>query len=669
MAAERTFYITTPIYYPNDRLHIGHTYTTVAADALARYHRLRGHRTWFLTGTDEHGANIERRAREAGVQPLDYVNPIVDWIRDLWRTLHISYDDFIRTTEERHRRRVQEIFTRLYRQGDIYKGVYRGLYCVNCEAYYGEDELVDGACPIHQRPVEEVAEESYFFRLSRYQDRLLEHLERHPDFVRPETRRNEVVAFIRQGLKDLSVSRTSVRWGIPVPFDPKHVIYVWIDALANYITALDWPDGERFRAFWPADAHVVGKDILRFHAVIWPALLMALDLPLPRCVYAHGWLLIGGGKMGKSRAGGQVIEPLALVRKYGVDAVRYFLLREVPFGTDGEYSEEKLARRINADLANDLGNLVWRTLSMIERFAEGRIPTPDPARDDGRLQEAARAAFERVEAALERLELNAALAAAWDLLAVANKYIDEAAPWDLRRSGDRGRLDTVLYNLAETLRLVAVLVSPFLVESPARILAQLGRDDVPGFGSWDRARAWGQTRPGTPVRKAEPLFPRLDLEEVLGQASAPVGGNGPEGGASAGGQPARAGAEPPPPAARTDAAPAAAGPQAGTIDVADLARIDLRVAEVVAAEPVAGSDRLLKLRLRLDGGERTVVAGIARHYRPEELVGRRLVVVANLRPRAIRGVVSEGMVLAAEAGDHLALLTTDRPVTPGARVR
>lgn len=515
-----TFYITTPIYYPNDRLHIGHTYTTVAADALARYHRLKGNDTWFLTGTDEHGQNVERAARRAGKEPLEYIDPIVDWIQQLWATLEISYDDFIRTTQPRHKKRVQQIFQQLYDQGDIYKGTYRGLYCVHCEAFYPEGELTEeGLCPVHEKPVEWVEEESYFFRLSKYGDALLRHIEANPDFVQPETRRNEVTSFIRQGLEDLSVSRTTFKWGIPVPFDPDHVIYVWVDALANYITALGWPgvegegDAQLYRRFWPATVHLIGKDILRFHAIIWPALLLALGQPLPKMVYGHGWLLIGGGKIGKSRAGGQVIDPFALVEKYGVDAVRYFLLREVPFGNDGTYSEEALVKRINSDLANDLGNLVWRTASMIERFAGGTVPAPVAQYDDGILRETAAGVFQRVEAALDRLELNTALEECWTLIKGANKYIDQQAPWDLNKRGERDHLHTVLYNIAESIRLAGVLLSPFLVKTPAKLWAQMGItvDEV----RWDEDQRWGGLAPGSRVHKAEPLFPRLDPDEVL----------------------------------------------------------------------------------------------------------------------------------------------------------
>ena len=697
-AGRRTFYITTPIYYPNDRLHIGHTYTTVAADALARYHRLRGDETWLLTGTDEHGQKIERAARKAGKEPLEYIDPIVAATRELWRRLHISYDDFIRTTEPRHTQRVQAIFQRLYDQGDIYKGVYEGLYCTSCEAYYTESELLDGRrCPVHETPVERLQEESYFFRLSKYAQPLLEHIERHPDFIQPPARRNEVVAFIRQGLQDLSVSRTSFRWGIPVPFDPDHVIYVWIDALANYITALGWPDGELYRRFWPADVHLIGKDILRFHAIIWPALLMALGEPLPRRVYGHGWLLIDGGKIGKSRAGGQVIDPVQLIEKYGVDPVRYFLLREVPFGEDGAYSEEALVRRINTDLANDLGNLAWRTTGMIERFLDGRIPERPGNASDGVLAAAARETAARVEAALEGFDLPAALQAIWELIGRANKYIDEQAPWALRRAGDTERLAAVLYDVAETARVVGVLLSPFLVETPSRLWTQLGLGADYRPRSWQDGLEWGQLPPGARVVRDRPLFPRIEEDEpatggagtaaatpAAEQAAAPTGAAGrgtaadsPAGQRTAAGSP-RGGTmpDPVPPAGPEAGQATAGGGQAsgagGTADmitIEEFARIQLRTARVIAAERHPRADRLLRLEVDLGDERRQIVAGIAGHYRPEELVGKTVVIVANLRPAVIRGVESQGMVLAAEDDGRVALLTTDRPVTEGSRVR
>lgn len=646
------FYLTTPIYYPNDRLHIGHTYTTVAADALARYHRLRGHDTWFLTGTDEHGLNIQRRAQAEGKQPLDYINPIVDWIKQLWQRLHISYDDFIRTTEPRHMQRVQQIFQKLYDQGDIYLGTYRGLYCVRCEAYLAEGDLnPDRTCPIHEQPVEWMEEQTYFFRLSAYADRLLEHIAQHPHFIQPESRRNEVIGFIKQGLEDLSVSRTSFSWGIPVPFDPDHVIYVWIDALANYITAVGYPDSGHYQRFWPADLHLIGKDILRFHAVIWPALLIALGEPLPQCVYGHGWLMIDGGKIGKSRAGQQVIDPLALIERYGVDPVRYFLLREVPFGADGTYSEEALARRLNTDLANDLGNLVWRTTAMIERFTGGKVPDPSGAEPTD-LRPASESVRARVEAALDKFELNAALAAIWELLAAANKTIDTEAPWDLNRRGDQARLGRVLYDVAETSRQVAVLLTPFLVETPERIYAQLGfAEDVRGTG-WETGLGWGRLPVGSQVARREPLFPRLDIEALFGD------GDGEDGRAdSANNEPEG-----------KEAATVAEGVE--QIDIELFTRLDLRAALILAAERVAGADRLLRLRVSLGNEEREVVAGIAQAYAdPQQLVGRTAVLVANLKPAKIRGIVSQGMLLAAGEGAELTLITPDKPVPPGSKIR
>lgn len=657
MASERkTFYVTTPIYYTNRNLHIGHTYSTVAADALARYHRLKGYDTWFLTGTDEHGQNIERTARAAGQEPLPYINDIVASIKELWATLHISYDDFIRTTEPRHKERVQAIFQRLYDQGDIYKATYEGLYCTACEAYYTESQLGEGRiCPDHGRPVEKFREESYFFRQSKYAERLLAHIEANPDFIQPTTRRNEVVSFIKQGLEDLCVSRTSFKWGIQVPFDPDHVIYVWIDALANYITALGWPDGELYKRFWPAQVHLIGKDILRFHAIIWPILLMALDLPLPKQVYGHGWVLVDGAKMSKTV--GNVIDPVALVDKYGVDAVRYFLLREVPFGQDGNYNEEALIRRTNVDLANDLGNLLSRTTAMIERFSDGRIPAPVATADDGELSALAGEVVEQMEAALERLDLPQALASLWRLIGRANKYIDEKAPWNLAKLAREGatadaerarqQLHTVLYNLAETLRLSAVLLAPFLVETPEGMWRQLGLSGSPRAAGWDAGSVWGQLEPGITVQRGEPLFPRIEL----------------------------------PPAEQADAvassAAASAGKQAGTggeqseqIQISDFQRIDLRVAEIVSAAPVPGADRLLQLQIKIGDEERQLVAGIAQHYKPEELPGKQIVVVANLKPAKIRGVESRGMLLAAtDADGKLALVSPERPVGSGAKVK
>ena len=644
------FYITTPIYYPNSNLHIGHSYTTVAADALARYHRFRGDDTWFLTGTDEHGQKIGRTAVSVGTTPQAYVDNMVAGIQRLWAALHISYDDFIRTTEPRHERVVQQIFQKLHDQGDIYKAEYEGWYCVGCEAFYTETQVKewpDGKCPDHDRPVEWVKEESYFFRQSNYADRLLAHIGANPDFIQPPSRRNEIVSFIRQGLEDLCVSRTTFDWGIPVPFDPKHVIYVWVDALSNYITAIGYNQngpgkhGPLWDRFWPADVHLIGKDILRFHAIIWPILLMALDLPLPEKVYGHGWVLLQSGKMSKTL--GNVVDPLELIPKYGVDAVRYYLLREVPFGQDGTYSEEALVLRTNVDLANDLGNLLSRATQMIEKFAGGSVPALPAADDDGILKDLSREVLTEYEAALGRLDLPGALAALWRLINRANKYIDETAPWALAKApaGDsqRNRLAAVLYNLAETLRFAAVLLVPFLVETPERIWSQLGLTGDVRTSNYDTAVQWGQTPAGNRIARGQPLFPRIDLKAQEATASAP------------------------------NVANERAEGVVELISIDDFAKVQLRVAEVVAAEKVEKAYKLLKLQIRIGEETRQIVSGIAKYYTPESLVGKRIVVVANLKPVKLRGIESQGMLLAASNDEGLTLVTTDVPIATGAKVK
>lgn len=524
----RKFYITTPIYYPSDRLHIGHAYTTVAADALARFHRLCGHDTFFLTGTDEHGQKIQRKAQAAGKAPQEFVDGIVAGILRLWEHLRITHDDFIRTTEPRHKRVVQQIFQRLHDQDDIYKSEYEGWYCVDCEGFYTEtqyQELPEGRCPDHDKPLERVRVEGYFLRLSKYADRLLAYIEEHPEFIQPESRRNEMVNFIRQGLEDLSVSRTTFDWGIQVPFDPKHVIYVWVDALSNYITAIGYlsDDPARlplFDRYWPADVHLVGKEIVRFHTVIWPILLMALDLPIPRQVFGHGWLVLDGGKMSKTR--GNVVDPHVLMDRYGVDAVRYFLLREIPFGADGFYSEEALVARTNADLANDLGNLLSRSTAMIGRFTGGVVPAAAPGTDDGILSGLAGEVAEAYTRHMERLELSDAMAAVMRLVGRANKYIDETAPWDLSRratAGDRAaaeRLGAVLYNLAEVQRIAALMLVPAMPEAPEKIWHQLGLDGDPRSQRWPDASRWGLFPAGVSVRRGDPLFPRIEQPDMVG---------------------------------------------------------------------------------------------------------------------------------------------------------
>ncbi len=522
--ARGKFYVTTPIYYPSASLHIGHAYTTVAADVLARFHRLRGEDVFFLTGTDEHGQKIQRKAEAAGKHPREFVDGIVAGIKHLWERLRISYDDFIRTTEERHKGVVQRIFERLRERGDIYKAEYEGWYCTDCESFYTETQYQDfpgGRCPDHDKPLERLREESYFFRMSRYADALLRHIEENPDFIQPPSRRNEMVNFIKQGLEDLCVSRTSFDWGVRVPFDPRHVVYVWVDALSNYISAIGYLSDDpklrqRFERYWPADVHLVGKEIVRFHTVIWPILLMALELPLPRRVFGHGWLVLESGKMSKAR--GNVIDPHALMDRYGVDAVRYFLVREIPFGADGFYSEEALVARYNADLANDLGNLLSRSTAMVERFLGGIVPDPAEAEDDGVLRGAAEEAARAVEEHMERLELSDAAAAVLRLAQRANKYIDETAPWELARDPLRlRRLGGVLYSLLEAQRVAAVLLTPFLVEAPEKIWHQLGLDGDVRAARWPEDLAWGGLSGGARVRRGAPLFPRV-VEEAEGAA-------------------------------------------------------------------------------------------------------------------------------------------------------
>ncbi len=656
----KTFYITSPIYYPSDKLHIGHAYTTVAGDAMARYKRLRGYDVMYLTGTDEHGQKIERKAKEKGVPPQQFVDGIVAGIKELWSKLEISYDDFIRTTEERHKQVVSRVFQRFVDQGDIYLGTYEGWYCTPCETFFLERQLIDGNCPDCGRPVEKVQEECYFFKMNKYADRLLQFLEEHPDFVQPESRRNEIINnFIKPGLEDLAVSRTTFDWGIKVPGDPKHVIYVWIDALLNYITALgygsDQPD--KFNKYWPADVHLVGKDIQRFHTIYWPIMLMALDLPLPKKVFAHGWFLMRDGKMSKSK--GNVVDPVTLIDRYGLDALRYFLLREMPFGMDGNFTPESFVERVNFDLANDLGNLLNRTVAMIDKYFDGVIPALKTGATpyDEELVRTAKSTVEKVEAAMEKLEFSIALTAIWQLISRTNKYIDETQPWVLAKDeAKKAELGSVMAHLAESLRIVSIMLQPFMTKTPQKIWEQLGIQDG-GLRTWDSIYRFSGLPAGTKVQKGDPIFPRLDMEQEIEYIAKSMNG------AAA----SRDAKEQKPQAEKTEAAAESAAKDEISID--DFAKVELRVAQVIAAEPVKNADKLLKLQLDLGSETRQVVSGIAKHYTPEQLIGKKVICVTNLKPVKLRGEQSNGMILAASHGDKLEVVTVSDDMPNGSIVK
>lgn len=648
---KKTYYITTPLYYPSNNLHIGHTYTTVAADAMARFKKVMGYDVKFLTGTDEHGQKIETVAKEKGLDPKAYVDGIVENIQKLWETMEISHDIFIRTTDEYHEKSVQKIFTSLYEKGEIYKGKYEGHYCTPCEAFWTDSQLKDGKCPDCGRAVQWAEEEAYFFKLSKYTDRLLELFENSKEFLEPNSRVNEMVNnFLKPGLDDLCVSRTTFDWGIPVPFDEKHIIYVWFDAVCNYITALGYgsDNQEMFDKYWPADVHLVGKEIVRFHTLIWPAILMALGVDVPKKVFAHGWILFDNDKMSKSK--GNVMYPEPLIELYGVDALKYFLLREFSFGADGSFTKEKFIARLNSDLANDLGNLVSRTAAMIEKYNQGILPAADYTFEfDASLKEIVTAAPEKVSAAMDHLNYSGALEEIWKVISRTNKYIDETQPWVLAKSeDDKAKLDTVLYNLTEAIRVISVLIRPFMEKTSNTIWAQFSIQEGE-LSLWENLSKWGIMKAGAKVSKGDVMFPRLDVAQEIERIN----------------EANRAFAEARGGKVETEAP--LVHKEEITID--DFSKVELRIGEVLEAKAHPNADKLLVLQIKIGPEVRQIVSGIAKHYKPEELVGKKLIVVANLKPVKLRGVDSYGMILAASNEEEFTLGTVLSDIKSGSEVK